>query len=323
MKAMLLATAVVAAGGSFAAEQPPPRLPPLSNEEAWKLLPRENPPLPAWARVLAGSLPRTTALQLELDYTHRAKNPLDPALRGKLRWVAADANRSPYARRYAEADLRKAGLGDADLKQLAGDWSTLSGAERAALTFARDLTRAAYAVTDDQVADLVKHYGPDKVVAMVHTVAHANFQDRILLALGVEVEEGGPLPPLDVRFDARAKPEVPARPDLKDVDAGKVKAVKPDWLEHSYADLQKALDGQKGRKSRIPLPALDALDKLPPDVKQRTSRIVWSRVSMGYQPGLTRAWFDCMGAFQQEAKLDQVFTNTLFWVITRSNECFY
>ena len=34
-------------------------------------------------------------------------------------------------------------------------------------------------------------------------------------------------------------------------------------------------------------------------------------------------WFDTMGAFQQEAKFDRVFSNSFFWVVTRSNDCFY
>ena len=44
---------------------------------------------------------------------------------------------------------------------------------------------------------------------------------------------------------------------------------------------------------------------------------------MGYAPELTRAWFECMQAFQRESSLDRVFSNSLFWVVTRSNECFY
>src|SRR5262245_16167228 len=78
--------------GSLPAAAPPParRFDPLSNGEAWRLLPREEPPLPAWARVLAGSLPRTTAHMLHLDYVHRARSPLGPELRGMLRWVVAD-----------------------------------------------------------------------------------------------------------------------------------------------------------------------------------------------------------------------------------------
>ena len=50
--------------------------PALSNEEAWKRLPRAErgagQPLPGWARVLAPSLPYTTAAMLELDHLHRA-----------------------------------------------------------------------------------------------------------------------------------------------------------------------------------------------------------------------------------------------------------
>ncbi len=327
-RVLLLVTAVTLEawfGPAAAAADLPPRFPTLSNDEAWKLLPRENPPLPAWARVLAGSLPRTTALQLELDYTQRAKNPLDPVLRGKLRWVAAEANRSPYGRRYAEADLHKAGVTAEQLEALGGDWDKLPEPERLALNFARKMTKAAYTVTDEEMAELLKHFGPEKVVAMVHTLAYANFQDRLLLGLGVEVEPDGPLPPPDVRFDRKARPEVPKRLDLKDAEPGKVKAptLRPDWLEHSFADLEKALGEQKARKPRIPLPPAEALERLPPEARQRTMRIAWSRVSMGYQPELTRAWFDCMGAFQEEAQLDQVFANLVFWVVTRNNECFY
>jgi len=55
-----------------------------------------------------------------------------------------------------------------------------------------------------------------------------------------------------------------------------------------------------------------------------TSRAeIASVVSLGYEPKLTMAWFDCMGTFGQEASLDRVFAGSLFWVVTRTNECFY
>src|SRR5262249_17660260 len=61
-------------------------IPISENSEAWKFLPPADKgagqPLPAWARTLARTLPRTTAALLELDYLHRAKSPLDPKLRG-------------------------------------------------------------------------------------------------------------------------------------------------------------------------------------------------------------------------------------------------
>lgn len=303
------------------------QVPVLDDDQAWKLLPRVEPRLPVWARILIEPLPKTTALMLKLDHLHRTSNPLGPLLYGKLRWVAADATGCIYIKHYAEADLQRAGASPADLKSLAGDWKSLPPSERAALEFARKLSKAASTVTDEEVAALTKYYGPEKVVAIVHTLAHANFQDRIFLALRIEVEKNGPYPPLDLTFDKdrQAKLSVPVRPDWKDVGAvNSVDRTKgPEWLGQGFDRVQKALLQQKARTARIPLPPLESLDKLPAEARQRTSRIAWSRVSMGYQPGLTQAWFECMNMFTQESKLDRVFANTLFWVITRSNECFY
>ena len=124
---------------------------------------RVDPPLPAWARTLMVSLPRTTAAMLELDYLHRVTNPLGSVLAGKLRWEAADAMDCEYFRRTAEADLRRAGLQDSELKKfLAHDRADLPQPERAAVAFARQLTVAAHAVTDEQVANLLASYGPEQ-----------------------------------------------------------------------------------------------------------------------------------------------------------------
>jgi alkylhydroperoxidase family enzyme len=323
LAALLLAAATrpVAAGDQ-------PRLPAPPDAEAWAHLPAEKPPpLPVWARALAPSLPKTTARMLELDYAHRAQSPLGPVLRGKLRWVAADANRCAYARQYAGADLRRAGLADADPKALAGDHAGLPAAERAALAFARKLTLAGHAITDEEVAELIGHYGPARVVAIVHTVAYANFQDRVLLALGAEVEPGGPLPPAATRFDPDAKPGRPAppRPPWKEVAGAKADPddARPVWSGHSFDDLRALLDRQKARPSRVPMPDAAALAGLPPPMRAQAERVVWTRVSGGYQPGLTAAWFACMAAAGEEAALDRVFANTLFWVVTRTNDCFY
>jgi hypothetical protein len=80
---------------------------------------------------------------------------------------------------------------------------------------------------------------------------------------------------------------------------------------------------QKSRQPRIPLPDLGRFAAMPPDVREQATKIVWSRVSMGYQPLLTQTWFETMRTFQKEAALNRVFSNSMFWVITRTNECFY
>jgi alkylhydroperoxidase family enzyme len=283
--------------------------------------------LPGWALTLAKPLPKTTAAMLQLDHIHRARNPLGPALAGKLHWMAADTLDCPYARRYAEADLLRAGI-KADSINTRAAIMKLPEKEQAALAFARKMTTAAYTVTDAEVAHLVADFGADQVVAMVHTLAWANFRTRILLALGTQLESDGPFPPFDPQLNAdqRNKFATPQRPVWKEVLGAKPAEsilTRLDWRKQTDDDLGKAIESQKARKPRIALPELSKLDKLPADAKARSAKIVWSRVSLGYQPLLTQAWFDTMGAFQKEAKLDPVFSNSMFWVITRSNECFY
>jgi hypothetical protein len=285
--------------------QPSERFPAASSDAAWKLLPRES--LPVWARILVQPLPSTTGAMLELDYVHRAKNPIGVVLAAKLRWIAADEIKCEYAKVYAEADLRRAGF--KDMKQLI---DPPSDTDRALLTFARKLTRAAHQVTDEEVAELLKLFGPEQVVGMVHTLACANFQNRIYLTLKVKVEADGPLAPLDFRLDPANTVEAPPRPAWGAQTKDGPFPAKLDWSKKSIADLEKALSNQMDRKARIPLP----------DAKEK-GKVIWTNVSMGYQPLLTKSWSACRRAFQQESKLDRVFANSMFWVITRSNECFY
>jgi alkylhydroperoxidase family enzyme len=320
--------AVMAVSSPAAAPPPAERFGRLSSDEAWRLLPRQQPPLPAWARTLAGPMPRTTAAMLQLDRLHRAGNPLGPMLAAKIRWSAADAVGCAYARRYAEADLRRAGANENDLKRLSSARHELPRAERAALAFARKLTLAGHSLSDDEFSELLDLFGAEKVVAIVHTAALANFQNRIFLALDVEVEAGGPLPPIDVRFDPGKPSNVPAATRPPWGEWRKDRLVRPveiptGWQDRTAVDLEKLLQRQKERKSRIAMPGPERLARIPPEAKQQAMRVVWTTVSMGYQPMMTKAWFDCMRLFYQESRIDRVFANTYFWVITRSNECFY
>jgi alkylhydroperoxidase family enzyme len=309
------------------------RVPLPSEDEAWKLLPeaRRGPGerLPSWARAFAASLPRTTAKMLELDRLHRTRSPLDAALRGKMRWVAADANRCAYAKAYAAADLRRAGFEPAELERLAPDFAGLPGPERDALAFARAMTLAADTVTDAEVARLLVAYGEQKVMAMVALLAFANFQDRLLLALDIPVEEGGPLPPPAMEFVKGAPaPPVPPRfrPEKRPTAHVPERVDDPEWRELDFDDLQRKLEAQRTGPGRIRVPRWEeVLEVLPPDYPKpsRPSRVQWTLVGLGYQPELTAAWLSCMRTFGEEADQDRVFEEEVFWVITRSLHCFY
>jgi alkylhydroperoxidase family enzyme len=299
---------------------PPTSISALENAEAWKRLPTAlrgaNQTLPVWARVLAGTMPRTTAAMLELDYLHRCQSPLHPALRGRMRWVAARANGCRYGEVYAAADLRAIGVDEAAIRALADGRAQLPEAEQAALAFARKLTRAAHTITDDEVSCLIEWYGEKQVVAMVLLVAYANFQDRLVLALDLPLEAGGPLMPLNVRFArlpsgaGRAGP-----PRRQPAGATGVAAAGPtgdaEWRVLDFGRLQRELEKQRVRKPRIKLPADDP------------GGIHWGLVCHGYQPDLAAAWAACTQAFGDEANQDRVFEDSLFWVVSRALQCFY
>ena len=310
----------------------PPRVPIASEAEARRKLPRLEPggdqPLPAWARILAGSLPNTTAAMLRLDYLHREKSPLDPVLRGKVRWTAAHLNRCAYGEAYAAADLRRAGASDEAIRALAGELSKLPEAERAALVFARKLTLDAATVADDELARLRQLYGDEKTVALVLLLAYANFQDRLLLALGTDVEPGGPRPAFDVGVAKDAHAATGERPPVlpRASSASSGLFADAEWATLDFAELQKAMEAQRARPPRIPVPRWEDVRKaLPPEsyANRPPLRIGWSLVCLGYQPELASAWSACTRAFAEDAKQDRVFEETLFWVITRSLRCFY
>jgi alkylhydroperoxidase family enzyme len=293
-------------------------------EAAWSRMARPAPDLPAWARALAETLPATTALMLDLDHLHRARSPLGPMLAAKVRWTVADANRCAYGREVAAADLRKAGM-EADPAVALAALESLRPVERAALRFARRLTLEAHAITDDEVAAVIEALGPDDTVAVVHAVCHGNFQDRILLALGIGSEPGGAKPPVRMAMPADAGLPVPPReaPPAEGAAAAGAPGDPAPWSTLGDAEIRGRLEAQKDRVSRIPYPDGVRLARLPRPARGRAPRVAWGASVMGYQPEMTRAWFETMESFDREAGMDQVLHSSVFWVVTRTSECFY
>lgn len=304
-------------------------LPMLTDEQARRHLPPaiegKSQPLPTWALTLAAAMPRTTAAMLELDYLQRSGKFIDPKLRARLRWTAARANRCAYSEAYALADLSRLGLDANDKLVLAEQWDRLPAADQAALAFARKMTLDASSVTDAEMAQLMGRFGDRQVVGMVLVLAFANFQDRLILSLGAPLEEHGPLPPAPIRFERNGGIAPPARPSVRMTAPVTTPTVIRDaeWIALEPGDLRKSMEAQKARQPRILVPTWDEMQKMLPDAPPRPVRIKWSLVCMGYQPELAQGWGACTRAFGQESKQDRVFEESLFWVVTRSIQCFY
>lgn len=307
---------------------------PLLSEEAARaaLPPRQRDrgqKLPAWARALAGPLPRTTAAMLELDLLHRARTPLDPRLAGKLRYATARANRCEYAQAYALADLAREGVDPMAIAKLqTGDWR--EDEHEAEMKFATRIALNANRATDAEVADLIARRGEAETTGIVLLLAYANFHQRLVQTLGIAVEEEGPLPPVDVRFEDLSAPggiTAPPRtlPDPAPTDVPDELPDDDAWKALSFEQLQANKGSQQERSSRIRIPKWDDVRGFldPGRSAGPPLRVTWSLVCVGYQPAMARAWGACTRAFARDAAQDRAFEETLFWVHTRALECFY
>ncbi|MSR59221.1 MAG: hypothetical protein EXS05_16520 [Planctomycetaceae bacterium] len=308
-------------------------VPLLEDGDCWQQMPAAvsggGQPLPVWARAVATQLPRTAAAMLQLDFAHRRRSPLDPIVRGKMRWVIAHANRCAYSEAYALTDLERAGLDPAALENLTSAPAAWPQADRDPLEFARLLTVAAPTVSDELFARLRERYGDKQVAAMVLLAAYGNFQDRIVLGLNLPLEAGGPLGPLEVKFadDAfQMAPLIPSQNGKTTLNESgeSVVALDRDWSAVSYDELQSRLERQRDRKPRLPVPAWDDVKKgLPAAMAARPTRIVWNLVCAGYVPELAVPWSISTRTMWSETKPDRVFEESLFWIQTRSIGCNY
>jgi alkylhydroperoxidase family enzyme len=314
------------------AESDRPRVPVLSDAEAWKLLPQASKgsgqPLPSWARMMASNLPRTTAAFLHLDLAQRMKSPIPPALRAAMRWIAADVNHCDYAQAYAVADARRIGVDEAKLKGLGEKgYPGWSAPEQAALEFARKMSADSDSVTDPEFAELVKHFGEKQAASMVLLMAYSNYQDRLLLCLGAPMESGGPLPPVDVSFPPQAfvvetTPPPPLNKAPLPEPTGKdLVPDGPEWKLLSYDLLQEKLEAQRQKPTRLRVPEWDEVARnLPEGLMRRPSDIVWYRIVFGYAPELAVPFEIVMRTAGAEgsSKWDRIFGSGLFWVTTKA-----
>jgi len=133
----------------------------------------KKPVLPEWARVLAGHCRRPRRM-LELDYLHRAKNPLVHGSR------LGSAGRSRTRSRATTGATRAADLAPF-LVLLAP--RPQKARNRYQVREEADARRARH--HRRRVRGTARALRPEKVTAIVHTVAYANFHNRIVLALGV------------------------------------------------------------------------------------------------------------------------------------------
>lgn len=265
--------------------------------------------LPGWAESLSGPLPATTFRLLALDDLHRAAHPLGAAVSAVVRERVARHLGCASLVRTAERDLAAVPAGER-----APEAEAIAGA------FAAAMAAAPQAIPEDVHARAEQHFGAAGVVALVHTVAYANFQSRLLLGLGLG--DGAAAPRLPLAADA-APPDVPAPERPAAANPTTTSLVPAHWTAGAAVDMRSRMERQQRATPRLPMPADEQLARATERERGQAGRIVWSRFGYGYQPELTRGWIEALHTFYREAKIDPIQENSVFWIVTRSNDCFY
>lgn len=309
-------------------------IPPIPEAEIHATLGIPSTSFPYWSRQLAPHLPNATLAVLNLETRHRFGNPIGNPLAAQIRLIVAETLQCETVSRQAREDLQWFGLAGEELEQVSAISGNLPPTTEKVLLFARDLTKAGYRLTDEEVQSLRTLIGDEALVGIVHTIAFANFQCRVIQGLGDQFSPLQTVEPLVFSRETPAtteqsghrQPAAPTRPALPSAvgPAHVTKIQTPlEWQRSNRQSISDSLAFQTKRTSRIPIPNDAALQHFTEEEWQRSSRVIWSRVSLGYQPELTRDWFKTMRLFRSDSDLDQVFANSLFLVVTRSNECFY
>ena len=94
---------------------------------------------------------------------------------------------------HTEMLLAVAGLDDKAIrertKKLAdGDWSAFPAAERAAFAYARKMSKEPWSVTADDVADLKRHFGPERALDVIWWACRCHYMTRVADAFHLALE---------------------------------------------------------------------------------------------------------------------------------------
>jgi alkylhydroperoxidase family enzyme len=77
-------------------------------------------------------------------------------------------------------------------RRLAGDWSDLPAAERAAFAFTRKQAKDPASITDADVRELQQHYGKEKAWQVIWWASRCHYMTRVADAFQLPLERENP-----------------------------------------------------------------------------------------------------------------------------------
>ena len=114
-------------------------------------------------------------------------------LKAELAWLTAASNRAGYALDVAERRLKRLGAEPPEVPDATADPAQATSPSEIAHRFAVRLTVAPQAIRDEDVAAVRRRWGDAATAQIIHVIAMGNLFDRFTAALGLPVDEPGPV----------------------------------------------------------------------------------------------------------------------------------
>lgn len=122
---------------------------------------------------------RTNDLERARAGTNRnSDSGLDQDLRTMIFWIVSRGNNCIYCLGHQESSLSSRGITDDQLAALDGDWAEFDEAKQATFKFATKLSFQPYAMNDDDIKVLRKHYNDAQIVDLIMATAGFNSTNR-------------------------------------------------------------------------------------------------------------------------------------------------
>ncbi len=256
----------------------------------------------------------------------RADEPnmsLGHTLRTEFFWIASRLNNCAYCLGHQEVKLRSAGLDDATLAALDGDWSGFKPDRRAAFAFVRKLTYEPHRVGADDLERLRPHFDDRQVLEIIHTCAANNAMNRWTGALAIPQEDHREFltPSTSADRDRRTQ-LVPLSPRGESVCVATAERPAPG----TRSEVEAALAACRIRTSRLPLVEAEKVRELLPE----TARQAWSGTPLPEHvrllanfPGVGITGVEVIRAAETAGKLDRLLRARVAWVAARHDRAWY
>lgn len=116
---------------------------------------------------------------------------LDYRFKVSLFWIVSRTNNCQYCLGHQESKLLRAGMVEDEIAALDTDWSNFSPKEQAAFRLARRITLEPHLLSDEDIADVRKHFTDLQILEMVMSVAGNNSINRWKEGAGIPQSSGG------------------------------------------------------------------------------------------------------------------------------------